>query len=525
MPFDRSSGLLLHITSLPSQGGIGDLGPAAYDFVNFLHLSGQRIWQVLPVNPVGYGNSPYAALSAMASNPLLVSLEVLADWGWITRGRLAEAGLAGPADALDFDRVVETKLPVLREAAQKFLAQHDDEQWTRFEKFCRDKASWLDDYVAFVVLRQQQGDAIWTDWPEPLTYREPDALAAFREENKSALEIEKAVQFAFDEQWLHLHAYCGKRGIQLMGDVAIFVSFDSADVWTHPELFELDANRQPERVAGVPPDYFSETGQRWGNPLYKWHTLERQGFDWWVARMRRAHELFDMIRLDHFRGFEAFWAIPGEDETAVNGKWVKAPGNALFTKLGEELGALPFIAEDLGVITPEVEALRDGFELPGMRILQFGFGNRGAHPYLPHRFPKNTVVYTGTHDNDTTLGWWKSTATPEEKAAVETYVGLAEDGPAWSLIRIASTSVADICLFPLQDILGVGTEGRMNIPSAATGNWSWRFDQSALTKELAAKLFAITDSADRTLQAEQEIAKLKEEAARSADEAQQKAAT
>ncbi len=505
MPFPRSSGLLLHITSLPSRGGIGDLGPAAYDFANFLHAAGQRIWQVLPLSPVGYGNSPYAALSAMAVNPLLVSLEVLANWGWLDRERFEN--LPGGTGQVDFDAVTEQKLPLLREAAANFLARHDDEQWTRFERFCGEKASWLDDYVAFVVLREQNSNALWTEWPRPLAYREPEALARFRKENARALEVEKAIQFAFDEQWLHLHTYCAKRGIQLMGDVAIFVSYDSADVWTHPELFELDEKRKPKRVAGVPPDYFSETGQRWGNPLYDWKTLEQRGFDWWVERMRRAHELFDQIRLDHFRGFEAYWAIPGEDETAVNGEWVKAPGHALFTKLREELGELPFVAEDLGVITEEVEALRDDFGLPGMRILQFGFGNRGAHSYLPHRFERNTVVYTGTHDNDTTSGWWQNGATPQEKEAVALYAGVAEDGPAWALIRAASSSVADVCLFPVQDILGTGTEGRMNVPSAATGNWSWRFDQSALTKEIAAKLFAITDGADRTLEAEREIAK------------------
>ncbi len=511
MPFDRSSGLLLHISSLPSHGGIGDLGPAAYDFANFLHAAGQRIWQMLPLNPVGYGNSPYAALSAMAVNPLLVSLEVLRDWGWIPGERLRAADLPGDAGSVDFDAVIEKKLPLLREAGAHFLEHHTEKQWSRFEQFCRDKAAWLDDYVAFVVLRQENGNALWTEWPQAFAHREPEAMRQFREENRQALQVEKTIQFAFDEQWLHLHTYCRQRGIQLMGDVAIFVSFDSAEVWTHPELFELNEDSMPARVAGVPPDYFSETGQRWGNPLYRWDTLAEQGFAWWVERMRRASELFDLIRLDHFRGFEAFWAIPGEDETAVNGTWVKAPGHALFGKLQEELGTLPFVAEDLGVITKEVDALRTAFKLPGMRILQFGFGNRGAHNYLPHRFETNTVVYTGTHDNDTTMGWWRNGATEEEKVAVETYVGVGEDGPAWSLIRAASTSVADICLFPVQDVIGIGSEGRMNVPSAATGNWSWRFGQSALTREIAEKLRAIADITDRTLEAELEIAKAKEE--------------
>ncbi len=519
MPFDRSSGLLLHITSLPSLGGIGDLGPAAYDFANFLEAAGQRIWQVLPLNPVGYGNSPYAALSAMAVNPLLVSLEVLREWGWLTSDQLKQAELPGPAAAVDFNTVAGTKMPLLHEAAANFLSKGKvDKLWPRFEQFCRDKAQWLDDYAAFVVLRQANGNSLWTEWPKPLATREPEALTQFVRENEQAISIEKVIQFAFDEQWLHLHTYCGKRGIQLMGDVAIFVSFDSADVWTNPELFELTEERTPARVAGVPPDYFSETGQRWGNPLYKWDTLAEQGFDWWVRRMRRANELFDMIRLDHFRGFEAYWAIPGEDETAVNGKWVKAPGRELFTKLRQELGALPFIAEDLGVITKEVDGLRTEFKLPGMRILQFGFGNRGAHNYLPHRFETNAVVYTGTHDNNTTLGWWQNDATEEEKAAVETYVGVADDGPAWSLIRAASSSVADICLFPLQDVIGIGSEGRMNVPSAATGNWSWRFRQEALTGKVAEKLFAISDGTDRTIKAEKEITEAKKQAEKEAEE-------
>ena len=517
MPFDRASGLLLHISSLPSFGGIGDLGPAAYDFANFLESAGQRIWQVLPLSPVGYGNSPYAALSAMAVNPLLVSLEVLRDWGWLAEAQLREAQLPG-AGPVDFDAMIERKLPLLAAAAANFLAAPTPEQQTRFEQFCRDKASWLDDYAAFMVLRRLHGNVLWTEWPRPLAEREPTAMDHFREEQAEALAIEKAIQFAFDEQWFHLHTYCRQRGIELMGDIAIFVSFDSADVWTHPELFELQDDRTPIRVAGVPPDYFSATGQRWGNPVYRWDVLAEQGFGWWVERMRRANELFDIIRLDHFRGFEAFWAIPYEEETAVNGSWVKAPGHALFARLQEELSELPFIAEDLGVITPEVDALRTAFQLPGMRILQFGFGNRGAHNYLPHRFESNTVVYTGTHDNDTTLGWWQNGATPEERAAVETYLRPAEDGPVWAMIRAAATSVADLCLFPVQDVIGAGSEGRMNVPSAATGNWSWRFEQQALTSEIAAQLRAITDVADRTLAAAREIEQAKEEDAKAAGE-------
>jgi 4-alpha-glucanotransferase len=505
MPFPRSSGLLLHITSLPSHGGIGDLGPAAYDFANFLQAAGQGIWQVLPLSPTGYGHSPYSSISAMAGNPLLVSLEVLRDWGWIAPERLHEKPVPANSTHADFDAVIAFKLPLLREAAANFLRQGAPAQREAFAQFCNEKQSWLEDYVDFLVLRQTNDNALWTNWPEALAHRDPAAMKEFREEYAEDRAVEKAIQFAFDEQWRHLRAYCAEREIRMMGDVAIFVSFDSADVWRDPGMFELQEDGTPIRVAGVPPDYFSATGQRWGNPLYRWDRLEQDGFSWWVARMRRASELYDMTRLDHFRGFEAYWAIPGDDATAVNGKWIKAPGHALFNTLRERLGELPFVAEDLGLITSGVEALRKAFAFPGMCILQFGFGNRGAHSYLPHSFERNTVVYTGTHDNDTTLGWWQNGATDQERAAIETYLSPGEDGPVWALIRAASVSVADMCLFPLQDILGLGSEARMNVPSAAEGNWSWRYEQQWLSSELADKLRAITDLADRTLRARLEL--------------------
>ena len=505
MPFVRSSGILLHITSLPSHGGIGDLGPAAYDFANFLHMAGQGIWQVLPLSPTGYGHSPYSAISAMAGNPLLVSLEVLRDWGWISSQKLEDQPAPASGAHVDFDAVIAYKLPLLQEAAANFLRERKGAQWDDYQRFCTAKQQWLDDYVDFVVLRQAHANALWTNWPAALAHREPGAMVAFREQYAEARAVEKVIQFAFEQQWQYLRAYCAERNIRMMGDVAIFVSFDSADVWRYPEMFELRADGTPERVAGVPPDYFSATGQRWGNPLYRWDRLQQAGFPWWIERMRRASELYDMTRLDHFRGFEAYWAIPGEEETAVNGKWVKAPGHALFSTLRDRLGELPFVAEDLGLITSGVEALRMAFAFPGMCILQFGFGNRGAHNYLPHSFERNTVVYTGTHDNDTTLGWWRNGSTAEERAAVEAYLCPGADGPVWALIRAAAVSVADMCLFPLQDVLGLGSEARMNVPSAAAGNWSWRYDQQAATAEIANKLRAITDVADRTLEARQEI--------------------
>ncbi len=499
MPSERSSGILLHITSLPSYGGIGDLGPAAYEFADFLAAGKQRLWQVLPLSPTGYGNSPYAALSAFAGNPLLVSLEKLADWGWIDGERIS--GLPGRSGNIRFEEVAQKKMPLLAEAARNFLHRRHEtnlsEQWARFEGYCKENGTWLNDYARYNMLRRRFNGAGWNTWPKEYAYRHPKSLARLEKEQGEDLAVEQVIQFAFDEQWTALRQYCAQRGIRFIGDVAIFVNYDSADVWTHRDIFELNEDLSPIRVSGVPPDYFSETGQRWGNPLYRWNVLEQRGFDWWVDRIRRSSSLYDLIRLDHFRGFEAYWSIPAEDDTAVNGKWVKAPGAALFSRLREAIGELPFIAEDLGLITPEVDALREQFNLPGMRILQFGFSNRGAHNYLPHRYEKNSVAYTGTHDNDTTRGWWENGATAVEKAAVKAYVHPGSEGAVWPLIRAAATSVADICLFPLQDILELGSEARMNVPSRSGDNWGWRCPERALTPALAKKLALLTEVTDR----------------------------
>jgi 4-alpha-glucanotransferase len=496
MPFERSSGLLLHVSSLPSYGGIGDLGPAAFAFADFLAAGKQRLWQVLPLSPTGFGNSPYAAQSAFAGNPQLVSLEYLSDRGWIAGERIAD--LPGRSGAVDYDKVVAQKLPLVEEAAHNLIRRHSGEEWSRFENYCRENASWLDDWVLYSVLRRKFNSAAWNQWPDEVKFRRPEALGRVRAEHAEDLSVARAIQFAFDEQWRALRDYCAARDIRFIGDVAIFVNYDSADVWTHPELFELHPDLSPIRVAGVPPDYFSETGQRWGNPLYRWDVLRQNGFAWWVDRIRRAHSLYDIIRLDHFRGFEAYWAIPARDETAVHGEWVKAPGAELFQRLHEQLGELPFIAEDLGLITKEVDALREQFGFPGMRVLQFGFSTRGAHLHLPHRYVPNTVAYTGTHDNDTTRGWWETAASPVEKAAVAAYIQPdANHSIVWPLMRTAARSVADICLFPVQDILDLGSDGRMNVPSRAQGNWSWRCPEKALTPDLAAKLAALTEVTDR----------------------------
>lgn len=499
MQFRRSSGVLLHISSLPSYGGIGDLGPAAHEFVAFLASARQHIWQVLPLGPTGYGNSPYASSSAFAGNPSLISLEFLRDWGWIDEDRIA--GLPGHSGNVNFEDVELRKLPVLYEAACNFLDRgpHTPElsdQWRQFQAFCRQQAGWLDDYALYAEMRRKFNTGDWREWPDPLRRRDLQALADFTAQNSRALAQEQALQFAFSLQWNQLRDTAARSAIRILGDVAIFVNFDSADVWVHPELFELDEDLNPIRIAGVPPDYFSPTGQRWGNPLYRWNVLVEYGFGWWIDRIRRAAGLYDIIRLDHFRGFEAYWAIPAEDETAVNGEWVKAPGLELFRALERALGPLPLVAEDLGLITPEVDALRQEMRMPGMRVLQFGFGNKGAHIHLPHRLVPGTVVYTGTHDNDTTQGWWEK-ASDAERQAVETYIGPVGNRPAWPLIRAAQTSVAELAIFPAQDALELGSEARMNTPSVATGNWSWRAPQACWTDELAKRLSALAEVTDR----------------------------
>ncbi len=509
MEFQRSSGVLLHITSLPSYGGIGDLGPAAHEFVEFLARAKQHVWQVLPLCPTGFGNSPYAGSSAFAGNPSLISLEFLSDWGWIGGERIA--GLAGRSGAVNFGDVEEYKLPLLYEAAGNFLDRGIDDpvladQWSEFEEFRTAQARWLDDYALYAVLRREFKTGAWTDWPEPLRRRDPMALGRAQIQHERALALERILQFAFSSQWQRLRDAAANSAIRIMGDVAIFVNMDSADVWVHPEIFELDKDLKPVRVAGVPPDYFSATGQRWGNPLYRWDVLAARGpdglsFVWWIDRIRRAIGLYDIVRLDHFRGFEAYWAIPAGEETAVNGEWVKAPGLELFRALEAALGPLPLVAEDLGMITPEVETLRLELGFPGMKVLQFGFSDKGAHIHLPHRFVPASVAYTGTHDNDTTMGWWK-TASETERTAALAYLGPIPvvDGvqnPVWPCIRAIEDSVAQIAIVPAQDILELGSDSRMNTPAIPTGNWSWRAPEHCWTEDLAGRLGALAEVTDR----------------------------
>ena len=491
---ERASGVLLHVSSLPSRGGSGDLGPAAYAFADFLAAAKQQYWQVLPLSPTGYGNSPYSALSAFAGNPLFISMEILVAQGWLDAGCI-DSLPSGEGHA-NFDRAVEIKNPLLEQATRRFIQHADGEVRERFDKFCRDNADWLDDYASFSVLRTQFAGASWSAWPAEYVLRVPEAMERLKVEHGPERVIQQVVQFFFQEQWQALRNYCAERKIQLIGDMAIFVNYDSSDVWMHPEIFELDGERKALQVAGVPPDYFSPTGQRWGNPLYRWDVLASRNFDWWDARIRRALSLCDLLRLDHFRGFEAYWSIPAEDETAIRGKWMKALGTELFAHLHRELGDLPLIAEDLGLITPEVEQMRKSFGLPGMRVMQFGFSDRGAHIHLPHRCEENMVIYTGTHDNNTTLGWWHTT-NESERQAIAAYLHPGDDGIVWAMMRGAATSVARLCLFPMQDVLQLDADARMNTPAQSHGNWSWRYHPDALQPWIAEKLLALTEVTDR----------------------------
>ena len=496
MESQRRAGVLLHPTSLPSNGGIGDLGPSAFAFVDFLRDSGQGLWQILPLSPVGLGNSPYSATSAFAGNTLLISLERLSDHGWI--GGEEIRNLPNPNGRIDFAKVRAQKLPLLRRAAQNFLNKPPDAlgEHERFRSFCADNAWWLEDYVLFECLRDSFGGKSWNRWPRELAAREARGLEAARQKHVEVLQTERVLQFAFFEQWKSLREHCANRNVRIVGDVAIFVNFDSADVWTNPDIFYLDADLQPTIVSGVPPDAFSKTGQRWGNPLYRWDVLKARGYEWWIQRVRWALTECDYIRLDHFRGFQQYWEIPGAEQTAIHGKWVDGPKDDLFHALRAALGELPFIAEDLGLITPDVVALRERLKVPGMKVLQFGFSDPGAHIYLPHNYEKNCVAYTGTHDNDTTVGWF-TTLSEEERWKVVSYVGSALDGIQWAMIRAVMNSPANFAIVPMQDVLGLKSDARMNTPSESDGNWGWRFDADVLGRSLAEKLRAIVEMSDR----------------------------
>ena len=493
MKFSRAAGVLLHPTSLPGPDGIGDLGPDAFRFLDFLADAGFAIWQMLPLGPTGYGDSPYQCFSAFAGNPLLIHVP----------GATAPASSHAHAGHLvDFATVIPHKKQRLAQAFERFVP--DD----RFHYFVQQQRAWLDDYALFMAIKQVHGGSSWTCWTPALASRVPQAIAAFRAAHQREIAQVCMEQYAFFMQFHALKRACGERGIRLMGDLPIYVAHDSADVWANRELFQLDERGRLVVQAGVPPDYFSETGQLWGNPLYNWRVLKAQGYRWWIDRMRAALEMFDLVRLDHFRGFEAYWEVPGDATTAIGGRWVKGPGIELFDALSAELGPLPIIAENLGLITPEVETMREQLHYPGMSILQFAFGGDGqAKDFQPHTFPRERVVYTGTHDNDTTVGWWNSepgtdsTRTPEEiekeKAFARRYLGTDGCNIHWTLMRAALASVADTVLIPMQDILGLGSEARMNLPGRQAGNWQFRFSWDQLTPDIATRLRDLTRLYDR----------------------------
>ncbi len=489
----RRSGIVLHPTSLPGPHGSGDFGPAAYHFVDWLVAAGQSVWQMLPLVPIGPGNSPYASVSAFAGSPLLIALEPLVDKGWLAPIAAQETAQFAQQH-VDFGAVIGWRMGKLAAAARGFLSGAEAADRKAFDAFCTAQAHWLDDYALFMALdeaqRAETGFAPWPRWARGLARREPRALVAANQRLAADVMFWRFTQWCFDTQCKAVRRYANERGVLLMGDLPIFVAHHSADCWARPDLYLLDEHLQPSVVAGVPPDYFSATGQRWGNPLYDWTAMRRDGYAWWIARMQRQLELADWLRLDHFRGFAGYWEIPAASSTAIDGRWVPGPGADLFEAMAKALGALPVIAEDLGVITPDVEVLRDHFGFPGMRILQFAFGEDADHPYLPHNFVANACAYTGTHDNDTFDGWWRS-APPRESAFAGAYLDIAGDNVHWAAIRALSQSVANLVLFPLQDALGLPSEHRMNTPGSQQC-WTWRFTWEMVGAETADRLARIS---------------------------------
>jgi 4-alpha-glucanotransferase len=491
----RGSGLLLHPTSLPGPGGVGDLGPAAYGFVDFLADARQTLWQMLPLGPIGHGYSPYAATSAFAGNPLLVALQPLLERGWLDPADLEGAPL-GAEERVDYEAAARYKGTALGQAWRNFEQRAEPADRQRFEAFCQAHA-WLPDFALFSALKETRQRTPWYAWENGLIERQASALERQRRELAVLMQTHAFSQFLFFEQWSALKRYANERGVRLIGDIPIFVAHDSADVWAHQAMFFLEPNGAASVVAGVPPDAFSATGQRWGNPLYRWDRLAAAGYGWWIERFRGTLETVDLVRLDHFRGFEAYWEVPGRSETAVEGRWVPGPGEALFRAVEQTLGEVPMIVEDLGVITPAVEQLRERLGYPGMKVLQFAFGDDaqgpilGRNPYLPHNYRPNCVVYTGTHDNDTTVGWYAS-LDEAVRHAVRRYLAVDGGDIAWDLIRCALRSVAELAIIPLQDVLSLGNEARMNLPGTQHGNWSWRYRAEQLGQEAGMRLAELT---------------------------------
>ena len=478
---DRASGILLHPTSLPGALGAGDFGTEAYRFVDWLVSAGQTYWQVLPMREIGPGNSPYMSSSAFAGNILLIDLVELAEHGWLIHEDLTP--LPGfRADRIDFSLLHPFRLERLRRAARSFFSSSNAKMRRAYDEFCAAESAWLEDYALFMTIAGSENWREWSHWSKDLANRNPQALYGIEKTCSSEIGFWKFCQWSFTRQWSKLKRYANERGVRIIGDVPIFVAYQSADVWSNQELFDLDEHRRPSVVAGVPPDYFSETGQMWGNPLYRWDVHKETGYAWWIARLGHALQQADMVRVDHFRGFAAYWEVPADAPNAITGKWEPGPGDSLFEAFEKAFPNLPIIAEDLGLITPDVLALRDQFHLPGMRVLQFAFGDGDVNYFLPHHYEPNTVAYTGTHDNDTTLGWW-STISAHEKAFAMQYLDTDGEAINWVMMKALSKSVANMVVFPMQDVLDLSSEYRMNYPGHPNGNWEWRFTWDQLKTE------------------------------------------
>ena len=490
--FERSSGILLHPTSLPGKYGIGSLGKEAYKFVDFLKKANQKLWQIFPLGPTGYGDSPYQCFSSFAGNPYLIDFDLLVEQKLLSEEDLKDVNFGKNEEYIDYGAIYNQKYPLLRKAYENFKANENKELKEKLETFKAENSSWLDDYSLYISLKNHFNGLPWNEWEDDIRTRKESAINKYKAELANEIEYHNFIQFQFFTQWNNVKKYANDNGIKIIGDIPIFVAVDSSDAWANPEIFLFDPELKPVKVAGVPPDYFSATGQLWGNPLYDWDKLKELNYKWWVDRVRANLSTCDIIRIDHFRGFEAYWAVPFGDDTAINGQWVKGPGIDLFNKIKEELGDLPIIAEDLGLMTQEVIDLREATGFPGMKILGFAFDSKEENDYLPHTYTKNCVVYTGTHDNDTLIGWFTK-ANEEDRQFARDYLNSRSDNEIhWDAIRGAWSSVACMAIAPIQDFLGLGSEARINTPGVAAGNWQWRLKDGVLTDELAERIAKLT---------------------------------
>lgn len=489
----RRSGILLPIASLPSAYGIGTFSKEAYAFVDFLKAAGQKLWQILPLGPTGYGDSPYQSFSTFAGNPYYIDLETLCKKGYLTKAECDSCDFGNDAAFVDYEKIYLSRFKLLQKAAKRAFTKKGLEQSPDYKKFVRENAYWLEDYCLYMAVKNGFDGVCYSDWDEDIRLRKPAALKKYGEKYKEEMALYRFIQYEFMVQWRALKSYANENGIQIVGDIPIYVAFDSADTWANPELFQLDENRRPVAVAGCPPDAFSATGQLWGNPLYDWEYHKETGFVWWLQRLAYCYELYDVVRIDHFRGFDEYWAIPYGDKTAENGKWCKGPGYAIFDAMKKQLGEKQVIAEDLGFLTKSVIRLVKRTGYPGMKILQFAFDSREESDYLPHNYPKNCVVYTGTHDNDTTLNWYRTLPRADRNFA-KRYLDIprGKKEVEWEFIRAALASVADTAIIPMQDYLGLGGEARINLPSTLGDNWKWRMEKDACTPQLAERILKLT---------------------------------